>query len=71
MSFAYIAAGRCDVYLGRYLKPWDMAAGMLLVSEAGGKVDGLVDGIDLCKPKQHVVAANSIVFGNFKHLIEN
>jgi fructose-1,6-bisphosphatase/inositol monophosphatase family enzyme len=48
-----------------------MAAGMLLVSEAGGKVDGLVDGIDLCKPKQHVVAANSIVFGNFKRLIEN
>ena len=28
LEFAYVACGRADVYLGRYLKPWDFAAGM-------------------------------------------
>ena len=68
LSFAYIAAGRCDVYLGRYLKPWDMAAGMLLVTEAGGRVGGICRDIDLREPKQHVLAANSAVFDDFSDL---
>lgn len=70
LSFAYIAAGRCDVYLGRYLKPWDMAAGMLLVSEAGGKVGGLSHDIDLCEEKQHVLASNSIIYEKFKKIFD-
>lgn len=71
LSFAYIAAGRCDVYLGRYLKPWDMAAGMLIVTEAGGRVSGLGQNIDLTKPKQHVLASNSTVFEIFEALLSD
>ena len=38
LELAYVAAGRIDAYFERSLKPWDYAAGILLVEEAGGKV---------------------------------
>lgn len=38
MDLAYVASGRFDAYFEYTLNPWDVAAGMLLVSEAGGAV---------------------------------
>ncbi len=38
MDLAYVAGGRLDGFWELKLKPWDQAAGMLLVSEAGGRV---------------------------------
>jgi myo-inositol-1(or 4)-monophosphatase len=38
LDLAYVAAGRFDGYWECKLKPWDVAAGMLLVEEAGGRV---------------------------------
>jgi myo-inositol-1(or 4)-monophosphatase len=38
LDLAYVAAGRLDAYWERNLGPWDVAAGMLLVTEAGGQV---------------------------------
>lgn len=38
LDLAYVAAGRYDCYFERNLKPWDMAAGVLLVEEAGGVI---------------------------------
>jgi len=38
IEFAYVAAGFLDAYLSRGSHPWDVAAGGLLVEEAGGKV---------------------------------
>ena len=38
LDLAYVAAGRLDGYWECKLKPWDVAAGSLLVAEAGGKV---------------------------------
>ena len=38
LDLAYVAAGRYDGFFEAYLKPWDTAAGLLLVLEAGGKV---------------------------------
>ena len=38
LDLAFVAAGRFDGYWERDLKAWDIAAGMLLVTEAGGKV---------------------------------
>lgn len=40
LDLAYVAAGRVDGYFEIGLAPWDMAAGMLLVTEAGGRMDG-------------------------------
>ena len=57
LDFAWVAAGRIDGYWERNLSPWDMAAGMLLVREAGGFVSDL-DGGDAVLTKGHVVAGN-------------
>jgi len=40
LDLAYVAAGRLDGFFEKKLKPWDMAAGALLVSEAGGIITG-------------------------------
>lgn len=38
LDLAYVACGRLDAYFEAGVKPWDIAAGMLMVREAGGKV---------------------------------
>ncbi|MGF1644497.1 MAG: inositol monophosphatase family protein [Thiotrichales bacterium] len=44
LDFAYVAAGRLDGYWEFMIRPWDMAAGLLLVEEAGGLVGDLYGG---------------------------
>ncbi|MFV0340958.1 MAG: inositol monophosphatase family protein [Parachlamydiaceae bacterium] len=44
LDLAYVAAGRLDGYWERGLKPWDMAAGVVLVREAGGLVTSYESG---------------------------
>lgn len=46
VDLAYVAAGRFDGYWEAYLKPWDIAAGCLLVREAGGLVTDFAGGQD-------------------------
>lgn len=57
LDLAYVAAGRLDGYWEYGLKPWDMAAGMLLVQEAGGMVNEPNGGDEPLK-KGNIVAAN-------------
>ena len=38
LDMAYVAAGRCDGFWSRNLNYWDIAAGIILVKEAGGFV---------------------------------
>lgn len=38
LNLCYVASGRVDAFWSTNLKPWDMAAGVLIVEEAGGKV---------------------------------
>ena len=38
---AYVAAGRCDGFWSRNLNYWDIAAGIILVKEAGGFITDL------------------------------
>ena len=47
LDLAWVAAGRLDAYWERNLSPWDMAAGLLLVREAGGFVTDLDGGDDM------------------------
>ncbi|MEL6284842.1 MAG: inositol monophosphatase family protein [Pseudomonadota bacterium] len=44
LDLAYVAAGRFDGFWERGLKPWDIAAGIVLVKEAGGAVDEMDGG---------------------------
>ena len=57
LDLAYVAAGRFDGFWELQLRPWDMAAGCLMVTEAGGKVTDLFGGpFNLYSP--HVLASN-------------
>ena len=64
LDLAYVAAGRYDGFWERNLKPWDMAAGLLLVKEAGGFITSMHEG---GKPIEDgtVIAANANVFDRF------
>ncbi len=47
LDLAYVAAGRFDGFWEREIYPWDMAAGMILVREAGGFAEALREGRDI------------------------
>ncbi len=57
LDLAYVAAGRFDGFWERGLAPWDIAAGVVLVREAGGFVNE-IDGGDFMKTGA-VIAANA------------
>lgn len=57
LDLAYVAAGRVDGYFELGLKPWDIAAGELLVREAGGVVTDFTGG-------HNYLASGNVVAGN-------
>ena len=57
LDLAYVAAGRLDGFWEDLLKPWDVAAGALMVQEAGGVISAL-DGQAFDVRKARIVAAN-------------
>ncbi len=57
LDLAWVAAGRFDAYWERNLSPWDIAAGLVLVREAGGFVTDL-DGGDTPWRNGDVIAGN-------------
>jgi myo-inositol-1(or 4)-monophosphatase len=68
LDFAYVAAGRYDGFWERGLKPWDMAAGIVLVKEAGGFVSGIRDGQDPLESGS-VICGNDQLFEPFRKVI--
>jgi myo-inositol-1(or 4)-monophosphatase len=57
LDLAYVAAGRLDGFWERELKPWDIAAGMLIVREAGGLVEAV-------RPGEGVLESGSVLCAN-------
>ena len=55
---AYVAAGRLDGYWELGVSPWDIAAGTLLVEEAGGLVTTVKGDPDYFNPPFDIIAAN-------------
>lgn len=68
LDLAYVAAGRVDGYWERGLKPWDVAAGLLLVREAGGFATAIGEGEEVFDDRS-VVAANAQVFESFREIL--
>ncbi len=68
LDLAYVAAGRYDGFWERELNIWDLAAGTLIVTEAGGMVGPIRDGHD---PLEHgdIVAANNEIFDRFAGIV--
>lgn len=70
LDMAYVAAGRLDGYWEFKLSPWDVAAGILLVQEAGGHVT-LIDGRPLELTRQlHLIASNGRVHAGMQAVID-
>jgi len=60
LDLAYVACGRLDAFWEFGLNPWDMAAGILLTEEAGGKCSDMHAGpVDIHGP--HVLADNGLI----------
>lgn len=66
LDLAYVAAGRFDAFWEMGLQPWDMAAGLLLIQEAGGLVSDFEGG-------NRYLETGNVVCGNpkcFKHVLK-
>ena len=68
LDLAWVAAGRFDAYWERTLSPWDMAAGIALVREAGGFVTDL-SGRDSMLTSGDVIAGNEYIHRELLRLI--
>ncbi len=64
LDLAYVAAGRCDGFWEMGLKPWDVAAGIVLVKEAGGWVSEPFGGTNMLTSGD-LLAANADLHPSF------
>ena len=69
LDLAFVAAGRLDGYWERNLQSWDVAAGLLMVREAGGTVSG-IQGSDDPLLTGHVVCGNEFVHGELIKILK-
>ncbi len=68
LDLAYIASGRCDGYFQNGLNLWDIAAGIILIKEAGG----IINDINLNNNENiKVIASNSNINAKFKEKLIN
>ena len=68
-DLAWVACGRFDGFFEYGLSPWDVAAGILLVQNAGGRVCDFRSGMDFIFGKE-IVATNGIVHDEFMHSLK-
>jgi myo-inositol-1(or 4)-monophosphatase len=69
IDLAYVAAGRLDGYWQYDLNSWDVAAGMLLVREAGGMVTGLAGEPAVLQPQLDLVVSNGRIHSQLLSLL--
>lgn len=60
LGLAYVADGRSDAYVELHINAWDCLAGLLLVREAGGRVNAFLDNDGLTKGNPVIAAAPGI-----------
>jgi myo-inositol-1(or 4)-monophosphatase len=70
LDLAFVAAGRLDAFWEFKLNPWDTAAGVLLVQEAGGQVTGFA-GNTFRLDSREVLASNGLIHGELMTLFED
>lgn len=68
-DIAYVACGRYDGFYEYGLHPWDVAAGILLVQEAGGAVSDFA-GQSNPLSGEHIVCSNLMIFSEFQSTIQ-
>lgn len=70
LDLAYVASGRIDAYWERYVKPWDVAAGVLIVKEAGGYVTS-IENDDNPVYSGSLIAGNPQVHSDIRKLLKS
>jgi myo-inositol-1(or 4)-monophosphatase len=70
LDLAYVAAGRMDAYWEFNLNPWDTAAGILLVEEAGGRVTDFSGG-KFKLDSREILASNGLIHEELLHLFSD
>ena len=70
LDLAYVAAGRYEAFWERDLKAWDIAAGMLIVKEAGGFIADLDDHKASPLDTGSILAANDGLFNDMKKVLK-
>jgi myo-inositol-1(or 4)-monophosphatase len=72
LDLAYVAAGRYDGFWEYGLRPWDLAAGLLLVTEAGGMISPIEGsaGPSAVMGAKSVVAGNSALHGKLRKMLQ-
>jgi len=68
LALAHVAAGRLDAFWTTTLRPWDIAAGALLVKEAGGRIGDLAGGLQYVRASE-VIAASPGVFNAVREAV--
>ena len=61
IDLAFVACGRLDAFWEFGLNPWDMAAGVLLVSEAGGRISDMSGALHGITSSRHILADNGSI----------
>jgi myo-inositol-1(or 4)-monophosphatase len=69
MDLAYIACGRYDAFWEYHLKPWDVAAGTIIIKQAGGEVSDFHGGQDYLFG-QTFVATNGLLQNEFLNILQ-
>ena len=70
LDMAYVAAGRADGFFQRNLNYWDIAAGIIIVKEAGGSITDYSGKSDYIN-KKNIIATNSFINKDLNNLINN
>lgn len=68
LDLSYVACGRLDGFWEIRLHPWDVAAGILIVREAGGEATNFAGGLD-CVSGRWIVASNGHIHGQMLGVI--
>ncbi len=69
LDLAYVASGRIDAFWERDIKAWDVAAGMLLVKEAGGFTCDIDDDRNSVLETGNIIASNEPFFQDMKKVL--
>ncbi len=70
LDVAYVAAGRADGFFQRNLNYWDIAAGIIIVKEAGGFITDYSGNSDYIN-KKSILATNSFIYKDLVNLINS
>ena len=69
-DLAYVACGRCDAFYEYGLNPWDVAAGCIIIKQAGGKISDF-NGSNNYIFNKEIIATNNNIFKEFYEIINN